>query len=418
MEKGMKRVYEEDDAVNGGSMLSVLMLVTLSICGGIVCYRLIPAVRDLFIKANLYGKDLNKRDKPLIPESLGVICGTIYLVILFLFIPFHFHSSLDSLDSADFPYDKLVAFASALLSICCMIFLGFADDVLNLAWRHKLWLPTVASLPLLVVYFVNDGSTWVLVPPFLQEWIGGESIHLGIVFYVYMSMLAVFCTNAINIMAGINGVEVGQSLIIAISLLILSTILYFKDTSNNNDHYLSISLLLPFCVVSGMLFHFNKFPAKVFVGDTYCYFAGMTFAVVGILGHLSRSLLLFLAPQVFNFVLSMPQLFRLVPCPRHRMPKFNEKTGLLENSMADIDDKNLSSAARFIINVFGLLWLIRVEKDSKSGDIVQVSNFTILNTLLHILGPMSEASLANTVFLIQIICSALAIAVRVAFSAS
>ena len=35
-----------------------------------------------------------------------------------------------------------------------------------------------------------------------------------------MGMLAVFCTNAINILAGINGVEAGQSLVIAISVLI------------------------------------------------------------------------------------------------------------------------------------------------------------------------------------------------------
>jgi len=37
---------------------------------------------------------------------------------------------------------------------------------------------------------------------------------------------------------------------------------------------------------------------QVFVGDTYTYFAGMTIAVAGILGHLSETLLLFLIPQV------------------------------------------------------------------------------------------------------------------------
>jgi UDP-N-acetylglucosamine--dolichyl-phosphate N-acetylglucosaminephosphotransferase len=37
---------------------------------------------------------------------------------------------------------------------------------------------------------------------------------------------------------------------------------------------------------------------QVFVGDTYCYFAGMSFAVVGVLGHFSKTLLLFFIPQV------------------------------------------------------------------------------------------------------------------------
>ena len=47
----------------------------------------------------------------------------------------------------------------------------------------------------------------------------------------------------------------------------------------------------------------------------------MTFAVAGILGHFSKTLLLFFIPQIFNFLFSVPQLFNLVPCPRHRLPR-------------------------------------------------------------------------------------------------
>ncbi|VDP50681.1 unnamed protein product [Soboliphyme baturini] len=48
----------------------------------------------------------------------------------------------------------------------------------------------------------------------------------------------------------------------------------------------------------------------------------MTFAVVGILGHFSKTLLLFFIPQILNFLYSLPQLFRIVPCPRHRLPRY------------------------------------------------------------------------------------------------
>lgn len=71
-----------------------------------------------------------------------------------------------------------------------------------------------------------------------------------------------------------------------------------------------------------------RYPANVFVGDTFCYFSGMTFAVIAILSHFSKTMLLFFIPQVVNFVYSAPQLFRLLPCPRHRLPKY----GLLESS--------------------------------------------------------------------------------------
>lgn len=44
----------------------------------------------------------------------------------------------------------------------------------------------------------------------------------GILYYVYMGMLAVFCTNAINILAGINGIESGQALFISGSIIVFN----------------------------------------------------------------------------------------------------------------------------------------------------------------------------------------------------
>lgn len=47
----------------------------------------------------------------------------------------------------------------------------------------------------------------------------------GPLYYFYMSLLSTFSTNGINILAGINGIEVGQSLIIACSVA-LNDLLY------------------------------------------------------------------------------------------------------------------------------------------------------------------------------------------------
>lgn len=68
----------------------------------------------------------------------------------------------------------------------------------------------------------------------------------------------------------------------------------------------------------------SRYPARVFVGDTFCYFSGMTVAVVAILGHFSKTALLFFIPQIANFIFSLPQLFHFLPCPRHRLPRFNK----------------------------------------------------------------------------------------------
>ena len=111
------------------------------------------------------------------------------------------------------------------------------------------------------------------------------------------------------------------------------------------------------------LLRFNRFPSKVFVGDTFCYFAGMTFAMVGILGHFSKTMLLFFIPQVFNFVLSAPQIFGIVKCPRHRLPRFNEETYRLE---------------------------------------AVHNHFTNINAFLRVAGPMNEQQACNTLLAIQV----------------
>lgn len=95
-------------------------------------------------------------------------------------------------------------------------------------------------------------------------------------------------------------------------------------------HMFSIMTLLPYIAVAFALFRYNAYPSQVFVGDTFCYFSGVVFAVTGILGktvlnlgQFSKTLLLMFIPQILNFVYSIPQLIGIVHCPRHRLPKYN-----------------------------------------------------------------------------------------------
>lgn len=72
-----------------------------------------------------------------------------------------------------------------------------------------------------------------------------------------MGMLAVFCTNAINILAGINGLEVGQSLVIASSIIIFN-ILQIMNNSVAEKHQLSLYFMLPYLGTTLALWKFNK----------------------------------------------------------------------------------------------------------------------------------------------------------------
>lgn len=71
---------------------------------------------------------------------------------------------------------------------------------------------------------------------------GLSELDIGPLYYVYMGMLAVFCTNAINILAGVNGLEAGQSVIIASSILLYNFIqLWRGDSQEWSTHIFTLS---------------------------------------------------------------------------------------------------------------------------------------------------------------------------------
>ncbi|XP_063391799.1 UDP-N-acetylglucosamine--dolichyl-phosphate N-acetylglucosaminephosphotransferase [Cydia fagiglandana] len=385
-------------------MWSIIILVIFSIIAFLITDELIPNLKELFIKAGLGGIDLCKTSKEKIPEALGVVSGCVFLVTCFLFIPIVFGNSL--MDTANFPHNEFAELLAALLSICCMLLLGFADDVLDLRWRYKLLLPTIASLPLLVVYYVNFNSTTFIVPMPLRHWLG-VSINIGFLYYIYMGMLAVFCTNAINILAGINGLEVGQSVVIAISIIIFDIIELRGD--QYKAHTFSLHIMIPYLTTALALLKHNWYPSRVFVGDTFCYVSGMTFAVVAILSHFSKTVILFFIPQVINFLYSVPQLFRFIPCPRHRLPKYSAELDLLQPSRTVIVKKEMKLLDSLMLEILTVLRLVDRREDNES---ITINNLTLINFFLIKLGPMSEVRLTTKLMLFQVLCTCIAFLIR------
>lgn len=316
----------------------------------VVCH-FVEAMIPLFLKAGCAGKDINKRgtsrgDVP-VPEPMGLISAMVYVLVLCVLHLIGGHG------------DDARYYTAAMASVTFMVLLGFADDVLDLKWRYKLVLPLLGCMPLLVNY---TGSTTVMVPRFLRPLAGyvasfvgghlvesnsGRLVNLGLGYYFYMALLSIFCTNSINIYAGINGLEAGQSAVIAAFVLIHNALNLNPGLPKDDlgllraHHAFSIDMMLPFAAVTLGLLRYNWYPSRVFVGDTFCYFAGMTFAMASILGHYSTTLLLFFVPQLINFVYSLPQLLGIVPCPRHRLPRFNKLTGKLEPVASHLNLVNL-----------------------------------------------------------------------------
>jgi UDP-N-acetylglucosamine--dolichyl-phosphate N-acetylglucosaminephosphotransferase len=160
----------------------------------------------------------------------------------------------------------------------------------------------------------------------------------------------------------------------------------------------------------------NRYPSRAFPGDTLCYVTGMAFAVVGIQAHFSKTLLLFFLPQIFNFVLSCPQLFGLVPCPRHRVPRYGPTYALryfvLTCCSFDRDThrlhpsriqflKRASRLSTVVLRVLAVLGCTELTT-LPDGTILEATNLTLLNVLLLRFGPMHEKRLTQALIAVQV----------------
>ncbi|CAD6572102.1 MAG: tunicamycin resistance protein [Tremellales sp. Tagirdzhanova-0007] len=424
----------------------------------------VPWVGASFVEKGLSGRDLCKSggrtSGPWIPECLGLPIACWYIGLMMLFIPFPFSLLFDQdagreVGREAFPQGELTLYLSSLLSLLTATLLGFVDDLFDIRWRHKLPIPLIAAVPTLLVYYSEGGLTSVVLPGGLGSWIhsfgmggwsGSKVVDLGPLYYIYLVLLPTFTTNSFNILAGINGIEVTQALVIALSvafndLLFLpiwprSLLIALGGIGNPHEgrilewaagevvkrHLMSFYFMAPLIgVCAGFLWH-NGYPAKAFPGDTFCYFTGMAFSAVAIQGHFSKTLVLFFVPQVFNFILSCPQLFGLVTCPRHRLPAYDASSGLLGPSLT-MFERAPPAKTRITLRVLEFLRLVRLDRidvptespkssSKPRSQIISSTNLTILNFLLIHFGPMHERTLCLLAGTIQAACSVLAFAVR------
>lgn len=441
---------------------SGILLFASATSGFVVTKKLIPVIGQYLLRnTNLHGCDYGRKDKSRIPESLGIVAGLVYLfsyLLFFVMIPtilsylglisdINLTGKLCSTLPTDetHGYSNSLSNLAAITSIFAMLILGFLDDCYDLRWRYKLIFPCAASLPLLSIYYYSYGDrTTILVPELIARYLNIDTqLELGIFYYIYMLMFVIFCTNAINIYAGINGIEVGQTIVWTMTILLYNLVEITTQADCDDVHALSLKLLIPFLACISALYSYNRYPAKVFVGDSYCYFAGITIAVVGVIGHFSEETLAFAIPQVFNFLLSVPQLFKFVPCPRHRLPKLNEETGLREPSTFEFQYNEINLLGRLLLKIYSLLGFAKIRKithlatrkalphtEKNSNQIVSnedednngstkeklltehnnhnnsqaiysCNNLTLINLWLSWYGPMNERDLCHQLLILQ-----------------
>jgi UDP-N-acetylglucosamine--dolichyl-phosphate N-acetylglucosaminephosphotransferase len=223
----------------------------------------------------LVWEDMNKQNRPKniagsggVTVFLGFILGTLGYIAL---KTFYFKSS-----------DNLVEIFALLSVILIIAFIGFMDDLFGwrkggLSKRSRIILLIFASIPLIVIN-------------------AGESSMMGIEFGLFYPLLLIplgiaGVSATFNFLAGYNGLESSQGIIILSALSVITFIL--------GDKWLSV---IGLCMVASLVgfYLFNKYPAKLFPGDVMTYSVGALIAVIAILGGIEKIAIFFFIPYIME----------------------------------------------------------------------------------------------------------------------
>jgi UDP-GlcNAc:undecaprenyl-phosphate/decaprenyl-phosphate GlcNAc-1-phosphate transferase len=156
-------------------------------------------------------------------------------------------------------------------------FVGVTDDILNIKPMQKMLGQTIAAVFLLLVGIMPNLDFVAQISNF-QIPAGLEKIleAMIVVFFVLGA------TNSLNLLDGLDGLCAGVTAIITVAMLLLSVHLATWDFSSVGDPVRVIICLGLVGGVCGFL-PFNRYPAKIFMGDAGSMLLGFTVAALMIL---------------------------------------------------------------------------------------------------------------------------------------
>lgn len=226
--------------------------------------------------------DMNKFSKQKVAGSGGIITVLAFVIGILIFIAYRTFI----LQTESF----LVEILAMLTVVLFLAGIGLVDDLLG--WRkgglkkiHRIILVALAAIPLMAI---NAGRSDIALPVL-------GAIDLGIIYPLIIIPIGVVgAVTTLNFLAGFNGLEAGQGILL---LFALGIVAFFTGSS-----WLAIIIL---CVVAALLgfLLYNFYPAKVFPGDSLTYPLGGFIAIVAILGNFEKIAVFFFIPYIIEIVL-------------------------------------------------------------------------------------------------------------------
>jgi len=284
-------------------------LIALGISAFVLSLLLTPVVRNLFRRWGLvdHPDSVRKLHGQPVPSGGGVAVALAYVLSYAVLLSLRLHGG--SIVQEGLPLTwRLLPSALVVLGV------GFLDDILGLRPWQKL-LGQVAAAA---------GTFWAGIH--LSNLAG---YHLGIAWSLPLTVgWLIFCTNALNLIDGVDGVATGIGLFAAATMLLAALLRP------------NIPLALAVAPMVGALLGFLRYnfnPATVFLGDSGSLFIGFLLGCYSVLwSQKSTTILGMTAPLLVLFIPLLDTALVIVRRFLRRQPMFTADRGHIHHRLLEL----------------------------------------------------------------------------------
>lgn len=256
------------------SVLGLMLGFVLSLVAAVI---LIPLLKKLHVGQSvsklINERHLKKDGTPTIGGLIFIIPTILIMLILYLRGSIEFNSNLIILIFVFLAYGAL----------------GFIDDFLKVKYHNnnglsigvKFLLQTAIAVVFYIIYRNNGGDSNLVISSL------GINVSLGWAFSLFILLVLVGTTNAVNISDGLDGLAGGLSVV---AIMAYGVIAWGSKWISGYQEIAIFAFVLCGAILGFLVF--NTHPAKVFMGDTGSLALGGALATIAILTKHELSLLL------------------------------------------------------------------------------------------------------------------------------
>ncbi len=327
-------------------MEQMLLLLVLPV-SFLTSFAFIKLLKGRMLSLGIAGIDINKPGRPKIPEACGMLLlpGIWALILALVWI------------GVINPIAYM--FLSAMTAFAAI---GFFDDGFKLFKRVKGWSKYVVQRGLALFLFTVP-FTYMM----LGEKVAAEPLFAA-AFMAAGGLVVLAAASLANSFAGLNGWEVGSSAIVIAGLTAMAAF-----SSAYTATLVTLCLIMLGAAIA--LFYFNRFPARVFPGDSGTF----------LMGAFMGCTVLFIDRWYLAFGLFLPHAYDIILKARTNSGDMSQKKempyALTGDGRLSIPESGKLDFAKLIIKVRGP----RGEKEITAIIRRVVANNTLFWVLLYVL---------------------------------